>query len=163
MQKQSTRPTSADFCRALAYDPVTGALTWRKTNSIAGHVRKHGDHTTGFWGRSYVTTHIIWCMVTGDWPAGEVVDHKNLNRSDNSWDNLREATHSQNHANKALRRDNSTGFKGVTQPRNSKKWKAVITHQGRIHYLGVHASPELAHAAYCKAAQRLFGEFARFE
>jgi hypothetical protein len=87
------------------------------------------------------------------------VDHVNSDTLDNRKCNLRVATRGQNAANQRLSRKNTSGFKGVTPVGN--KWQAQIGISGRRIYLGLFNTPELAHAAYCAAAARHFGEFAR--
>jgi hypothetical protein len=42
-----------------------------------------------------------------------------------------------------------------------KKWEARIMAFGQLHYLGYYEAPEEAHTAYCEAALRLHGDFAR--
>jgi hypothetical protein len=75
--------------------------------------------------------------------------------------NLRVSTPSQNQANQRRRRDNTSGFKGVTYVKKIAKWYAQIQKDGVKMNLGFHSTPELAHAAYREASVRLFGEFAR--
>lgn len=61
------------------------------------------------------------------------------------------------------RSDNKSGYKGVRWYSQTKKWMAQIRYQGKNMNLGYFTTPQAAHAAYCAAATRLFGEFARFE
>ena len=91
----------------------------------------------------------------------QYVDHINCNGLDNRRANLRIATNAQNNRNARLRRDNTTGFKGVTLDRHSSKWRARIKYDGRQLDLGLFDSPEDAHHAYCEAALTFFGDFAR--
>lgn len=84
------------------------------------------------------------------------IDHINGDKLNNQRDNLRSATNSQNRANSKSK--NKTGYKGVTKKRN--KWQAQINVDGQKIYLGTFDSPEEAHQAYIKAAERYFGEFA---
>jgi hypothetical protein len=58
-------------------------------------------------------------------------------------------------------KDNESGLKGVKWHRGAKKWQSRIFFQGKEIYLGLFKTPQEAHAAYCKAAKELFGEFAR--
>lgn len=81
---------------------------------------------------------------------------------DNRRSNLRIATHTENARNAKLRRDNTSGFKGVKKVKDRQSWRARITAGGHRISLGHFSSPELAHAAYCDAAKRYHGEFARF-
>ena len=52
--------------------------------------------------------------MTGDLPTGQV-DHRDTNRANNRWGNLRLATLTQNNRNVGIQRNNSTGFKGVSK------------------------------------------------
>jgi hypothetical protein len=100
--------------------------------------------------------------MTGRDPAGEI-DHRDGNPFNNAWDNLRQATHSQNQCNRGVPANNKSGFKGVNQIqlKNSKKWWASIECEGKDYYLGCYTTPEAAASAYCEAAARLHGDFAR--
>lgn len=93
--------------------------------------------------------------------GGLQVDHINGDGLDNRRCNLRAASSAQNMRNRGNRRDNTSGFKGVCWHKQSAKWIAQIGHGGTQKRLGNYASPELAHAAYCEAAAKLYGEFAR--
>jgi len=104
---------------------------------------------------------IIWKLVTGDDPSAQV-DHKNLNRADNRWCNLRLGTNAQNQWNRGVGRANTSGFKGVHRRPSGRYQARIGTHGSRIN-LGHFPTPEGARAAYAKAAKRLHGEFARSE
>lgn len=92
-----------------------------------------------------------------------LIDHKDGNGMNNTRENLRVATSTQNNRNARLRKDSTTGFKGVHFKKASRKFQAHIRVDGERIYLGCFLTPEEAHAAYCKAAQRHFGVFARFQ
>jgi hypothetical protein len=91
--------------------------------------------------------------MTGEWPRC-IVDHKDCDRTNDRWSNLREATHAQNSANMHVR-PGRLFPKGV--------FPCGRGFQARIqqHYLGIFNTSEEAAAAYLKAATELFGEFAR--
>jgi hypothetical protein len=91
-----------------------------------------------------------------------LIDHRDGDRSNNRWDNLRRATASQNCANRRLPRNNKCGFKGVTRT-ESRRWRAGIHKNGRRRQLGIFSTPQAAHAVYVAAAHKLFGQFARTE
>lgn len=91
---------------------------------------------------------------------GEMADHINGKSTDNCRSNLRVATRTQNNRNQRLRKDNTTGYKGVLWDPRRNRWFA------RIHVNGVRISskyfrtPEEAYVAYCDLAVMHFGEFA---
>lgn len=89
------------------------------------------------------------------------MDHKNLNRLDNSWDNLRLATSSQNGANCLHKKNSKSGIKGVYFAKN--QWHAKIQVNYRIIPLGDFDDKLAAALAYRDAAIKYFGEFARSE
>jgi hypothetical protein len=96
---------------------------------------------------------------------GEVVDHADRNPLNNTRENIRIATVSNNRANskKMVRKGNPLcRFKGVTKKklRISKPWQAYICQNGMTMYLGVFATAIQAARAYDRAAVGLFKEFA---
>ncbi|MGP9790665.1 HNH endonuclease [Roseinatronobacter sp. NSM] len=95
--------------------------------------------------------------------AGKEVDHKDMNGLNNRRNNLRPASRSQNISNTRVRRDNKSSIKGVQWNANAKKYAASIHIEGKKKHLGYFQNAEEAHAAYCCAASKLHGEFARFE
>ena len=90
----------------------------------------------------------------------ERVDHIHNNTFDNRRSELRIATHRQNKQNTKKPKSNTSGFKGVSKHPLVDRWVAQITINGRRTYLGLYATPEEAHEAYCEAATKHFGEFA---
>lgn len=89
------------------------------------------------------------------------VDHINGNGLDNRRANLRQSDQSQNNANMAAPRTNSSGFKGVSWHAGGRKWMAKIQHRGQQIYLGLFDDPVEAAKAYDQAAQAYYGDFAR--
>jgi hypothetical protein len=152
----------------LDYDPETGVFLWKKdgrgrtmrVGSVAGTMHSTGYTQINFGGEMWLAHRLAWLHVFGEWPR-EQIDHINGNRADNRIINLREATLSQNAANRKCRDDNASGFKGVSLNKSLGKWNAGIKVNGNMIRLGVFETPEQAHAAYCAAADKLHGEFAR--
>lgn len=94
----------------------------------------------------------------------EEVDHINGNRSDNTRENLRLASRSENCANarKAKRADNSSAkYKGVNFDKCRKKYRARITIGGVTIHLGYFESERDAAIEYDKAAILYAGESAK--
>ena len=94
---------------------------------------------------------------------GEFCDHDNRNKLDNRRKNLRLATPSQNSMNSTKKANNTSGYKGVSWNVQKKKWSAIVSKNGKHEYVAFFNTPEEAHEAYRAAAQKLHGEFARYE
>jgi hypothetical protein len=97
--------------------------------------------------------------MTGRLPAHQV-DHKNRNRADDRWDNLREATPAQNCANTSLSKFNTSGFRGVYFHKPTEKWLASARVRCERRYLGLFKTAEEAGAVAAAARRDAFGEFA---
>lgn len=92
---------------------------------------------------------------------GFLVDHRDGDGLNNQRSNLRICTHVENLRNSRRLIKSGTGFKGVYRTPNGKRFTASLRFNGEYRYLGSFDTAEQAHAAYCEAASRLFGEFAR--
>ena len=158
---------TADRLRKLLdYDPETGFFT-RKTRhnrmpigARSGATTKGGYRIIAIDGRRYYEHRLAWLFVTGKWPSG-IIDHIDLNRANNAFANLREATNGENMRNGSVRKDSVSGSKGVCWHRPTGKWRAYINVGGRQKYLGTFASVGEAAEAYDVAALMFFGAFAR--
>jgi len=93
----------------------------------------------------------------------EYVDHKDCDGLNNRRENLRLATCADNQHNSRRRRDNKTGYKGVSWDKRRQKYVARIRFNFKRQFLGYFDTPLDAHKVYCAAAADLFGEFARAE
>lgn len=151
----------------LNYDPETGSLTWKiKGNNqyvypgkSVGWITDKGYLRCELNRQSYYVHDVIWFLVTGKWPK-EQIDHDNGVKNDNRWDNLREATNSQNQANSKPFKKNKLGLKGVYKETYGNGFRAQIKVNGEQMYLGYFKTKEEAALAYNKAALKYFGEFA---
>lgn len=155
-------PAPETLQEALIFSAETGKLYWRSNGAEAfTAVGNHGYLTGSYRGSARLLAHrVAWAIFTGEWPRDHI-DHVNGIKTDNRLDNLRQATRSENMRNMRLRKNNSSGFKGVHWHRQSKKWRASIWVDGTSQGLGLFDTPEDAHAAYCEAARIHFGDFAR--
>lgn len=157
----------------LDYDPATGILRWnvragtsqptKRFNTLfAGKVAGYehqGYILVKIFGTDYMAHRVIWKMLHGSDPLDRL-DHEDTDKTNNRQKNLREATASQNKQNRGRDTRNKSGFKGVHF--HNGKWVAQIKHRGQINRLGSFEKKHEAHAAYCEEADRLFGEFARY-
>ncbi len=93
-----------------------------------------------------------------DFPKGKMVDHINRNRLDNRKCNLRVCTASENARNVVKRKNNTSGYKGVSKSRQG--WIAQSALKGRHIAIGWFKNKDDAALAYNDFAQENFGEFA---
>ena len=98
--------------------------------------------------------------VLTDAPAGMHVDHINGNGLDNRRFNLRVCSCSENQRNRGAQVNNTSGYKGVTWNKASKKWRAYIKKDRKQVQLGFYDSKKRAAIAYNAAAIVLHGKFA---
>ena len=92
---------------------------------------------------------------------GLKTDHIDGNSLNNCRSNLRLATYAENNRNTRVRRDNTSGYKGVSWAADRGKWVAVICVDKCQRWLGAFDDPAEAAIAYNEAALRYHGEFAR--
>lgn len=154
-----THPTSALLRQLLDYDPETGFLYWKLRpvqmfNEGKSHTREHNARTWNsryagtrafasknghgyFQGsifkRKYEAHRVIWALVYDEWPP--TVDHQDGDIENNRIVNLLGKSHAENQRNLGLRKDNKSGFAGVTQAPNGK-WRAQICVNGRGYTIG---------------------------
>lgn len=153
----------------LSYAPLTGVFLWKK--SLRGRFAKAGaaagypDQKDGYLcicvdQRQYRVHRLAWFYMTGEWPKGQI-DHKDLDKSNNRFSNLRDATKSQNMWNLKCRSNSATGVKGVQYDARRGLYYAKITANGRKTWLGYHQTAEAAAEAYRVASIEKHQEFAR--
>jgi len=173
MAKSMPLPDLDVLAKLLSYDPETGNFYWK----IAIARKKAGDKAGGITtakgglGKSYLQIRIngrqclahrlAWFMKTGEDPLHNQIDHIDGNSLNNAFANLRLATKAQNAQNSSFRKTNTSGLKGAFFHKPSSRWLSAISVNGKRIYLGQFQTAEQAHAAYCKAAAELHGEFAR--
>jgi hypothetical protein len=154
----------------LRYSPETGLFYWlvdrfpRHAGDVAGHHGRYNYVRISIDDRSYRAHRLAFMWMLGRWPT-QFVDHIDMNKKNNKWSNLREASKSQNQANISMIKANTSGLKGVSRYRAGdsygKPWQAGICKDGKRKSLGHFATKEEAHAAYRDAAEKAFGKFAR--
>lgn len=148
----------------LDYDPETGVFRWkvsrgcRAAGQETGCVNSAGYVVIGVNGRVYYAHRLAWALVHREWPSG-LIDQRDDDRANNRIGNLRAATPAQNVQHAQLRKDSTTGFKGVSYVLETGKWRATIG--GPFQHLGTFECPEEAARAYDQAASVRFGAFAK--
>ena len=152
------------------YNPETCKLTRKKLISVkdrnklgseVGNLDPSGYLRTKVLGHRVTVHAIIWCWMTGEWPTS-IIDHKDRDRANNRWDNLREASQRENHYNTVQASQSKTGYRGVrhrTDTPRSRPYQAVIRTPTGRKVLGDFATPEEASAVYEAYAKKLQGSF----
>jgi hypothetical protein len=105
------------------------------------------------------TSLLLHRLIMGE-PEGLQVDHEDGNGLNNQRSNLRIASPTQNQGNARRRKDNTSGYKGVSWYRRTNKWKAHIRVDKKLRHLGYFIDLTDAARAYDAAALEHFGEFA---
>jgi len=95
---------------------------------------------------------VIYQTFIGVIPEGKEVDHINNIKSDNSVNNLRSATRSQNIAN--------TNRVGVYFCKNTRKWRATISKDYKNYSLGRFINKTDAVKVYQEKRKELYGDYA---
>jgi hypothetical protein len=118
----------------FTYNPETGAFTRRSNKKVAdslhnGYIRMFIDN------KEYLAHRLVWLYMTGDMPIG-IVDHKNHNKSDNWWDNLRDVSHQENCKNMPQYESNSSGSTGIYWHKRDKCWTSFVHVDGKKRHLG---------------------------
>ena len=158
--------TRERLCELLTYDPDTGLWTWlvrrgkAKVGSIAGCLDGDGYVQIQIDSVQYKAHNLAFLWMLGRWPR-PTCDHEDLVKTNNKWNNLREAIPSQQIANQAISSRNTSGFRGVSFDKKNKKWRTSTKINGRYVHIGRFETPEEAHAAYTITVRTVFGDFAR--
>ena len=149
-------PSVKKIKELLDYDPETGYLTWKSSHRMrikgarAGYVDNLGYRVLSCGSRSYYKAHrLIWKLMTGKDPVG-TIDHKNEDKDDNSWNNLRPANMSQQNWNKKTKGYWRKGKK--FQVRIMKHNKVVFNKTFKTEEEAIKARDEmrlLHHGEYC--------------
>ena len=147
-------------------------VSWwgRVRNAITGRILKnnlsqHGYHVVGLALNKKFKTHYIHQLVAREWvsnPEGKrCVDHADGVKTNNNWENLRYATHSENSRNMKRHTDGSSIYKGVAYNKALNKWKVQIQLNGKAKHLGVFTNEREAAEAYNAAAVEFYKEFSK--
>ena len=89
------------------------------------------------------------------------VDHRLGDTFDNRKEMLRKCTSVENTRNQIIRKNNTSGYKGVCWRRDIKKWQTRICVNNKNKSVGFFKNKEKAALAYNKAALKYYGEFAK--
>ena len=131
-----------------------------KAGMVCGSMDCNGYIIIKIDGKKYYGHRLAFLYMTGEWPK-HLVNHKPPGmKSDNRWENIREATYTQNAYNRGPDRDNKLGVKGITQT-PCGHYRVHIHHEGELVPIGTFTTLKGAITARATAAKILHGEFAR--
>lgn len=159
--------------KMVSYDPETGEFTWlehsitQRGGTLAGTRAgtpdsRKGDKLyvniclDGFTYRAHILAY--WLMMERPIPKGYEIDHKDRNRRNNRWKNLRICTRTKNHLNKHKQKNNKSGVRGISRARDAKKWRVFLTVDRVTHNLGSFESFEDAVKARRAGELKYIGE-----
>jgi hypothetical protein len=109
--------------------------------------------------KSFMVHRIIYEMFKGKIPDKLQIDHIDRNKINNSLDNLRLCTNSENCMNKAAQCNNKYNSKGIYFDKEYQKFRVRIRKNNKRFYLGRFDTLEEATKIYLEAARELHGEF----
>lgn len=166
LAKKAEGPNTEDVLMKLKetfhYDPDTGLFTRLVDSGSAKKGDVIGNPENSDYVRIRVGVHgfmahrLAWLYMTGDWPSG-VIDHKDLNRSNNKWENLRDVSGYVNQRNMPLRKANTSGFSGVNWDKQNEKWHVTFRIDGKPVSLGRFKDKEEAVAVRLAAESEHWG------
>jgi hypothetical protein len=156
----------AYFQSILDYDHEKGIFYWKISKSSraqkgkqAGYIHCYGYRIISIDKKNYQEHRLVWLFNHGVWPKN-MLDHINGIRDDNRICNLREANIYQNNYNAKLRKDNTSGVKGVTWNKWNKKWHVQMRHNGKNKFYGYFEDLELAELVINEIRKKYHGEYA---
>lgn len=108
---------------------------------IAGHIYKSHTSKTFYRsvridGKSYLAHRVIYAIIFGNCDEQMHVDHIDRNGLNNSVENLRLVTRSQNSFNRSGQSNNASGYTGVSWNSSLSRWFSQIGVNGKRVYLG---------------------------
>jgi len=164
MGKTKKNPVTQERLKEL-FDFKEDGLYWKVarqgvTKGKGADISDRGYKRITADGQLYLEHRLIWLYNYGEMP--EFIDHIDGNTSNNSLDNLRVATHSENCRNRRMNSNNTTGVKGVHYVKSRDKWKAQLWFNGKEQYLGIFDSLDKAKKTINEARENQHKQFANY-
>ena len=160
-------PFSVDYLnRLFIYEPESG-IFYNKVDRCNGKHKKwaisggaHQSKTNQIWywriyvlSKPYQAHRLAYYMYHVKDPYPLYIDHINRNGLDNSIDNLRESTTQQNNQNRAIFKNNTSGFAGVYKLKG-ENWSVRINDKR----IGTYKTQAEAITARYKAEVEIYGD-----
>ena len=141
----------------------------RVRNATTGRILKPAKNHTGYLyvvlSKNTIKKHhlihrLVACEFIDNPDSKPIVDHINHIQTDNTLNNLRWVSESQNIMNSKKHISATSKYKGVSYYKSYSKWRASISVDRKHKCLGYFANEKEAAASYNKAAVEHFGEYA---
>lgn len=145
----------------FVYHPDTGVFVRKCRMGRGGARGAKKPNSNGYImimieGQRYYAHRLAFLYMLGRWPIGET-DHIDLDRTNNSWSNLREVSRSENQLNKSVTRASASGIKGVCWDSRNGRWLGYVCGKQK-------SFKDLEECKEWVVAERMKqGEFARHE
>lgn len=145
----------------INYDPKSGKFTFNKgarSGKECGSVNHKGYRMIYSKGKTYPAHKVAFVKMGLPMPKypDQEVDHRNGNRDDNRWSNLRLVDGLANRRNKCRNRNNKSGVTGVSWTKRFSKWYVSISSEGKTINLGYYRNKDAAIVCR-KMAERVLG------
>lgn len=156
--KATPLPDKSVLDALFIYDQFTGSLTWRKdmnhsvkAGAKAGYINSTGYRCIKIKQRMYRACRIVFKLMTGRDPVGEV-DHINRIRDDDRWFNLRDLSSSDNCRNRKAGRKHYYPC--------GKRWRVRLRINTKMQHIGTFDDEELAALVATEARDKFYGGIA---
>ena len=110
-----------------------------------------------------VKIHYIHKLVAKEWVLNpeekKCIDHRDGDRADNHFENLRYATYSENNRHRNKRANTTSMYYGVCFHKETDKWRAQIQIDGKRKHLGYFSDEKEAAEVFNTAAAEFYKEF----
>lgn len=150
-----------------SYDPDSGVISrlkrYGRSRAVIGPITstsREGYVIVNHGQEKFKAHRLAFLFMLGRMPDGDI-DHIDGVRSNNKWSNLRAASRSENMKNIGGRKNNASGFRGVSFYARDGRWKAQAQIDGKKYFLGHFDTPQEASEAYETFAKLTHGRFYR--
>lgn len=122
------------------------ALVWNRdyAGQNVGTLLNEGYYVTSVNRIKYFIHRIIFCIHNNCEGVDFIIDHIDRNKSNNSPENLRTVTKSENGLNRLATSSNTSGFKNISWSKTDKAWRVQIGINNKRFHIGLYKDLEEA-------------------